>query len=143
MAHTDVVSLNAPLLQQGLALFGLELFLCAVDPAAAQPDGGSSVHQVAYHKAAVLHTTAGIGIRQHHQNGGGTVHGVARVAHHGGIHPGELGAGLGILHHHDLCALAVHGAGGKGACAQNGFQLLFRDLLRLVGAAAAAGLKGM
>ena len=84
-----------------------------------------------------------MGIGQHHQNGGCAVHGVAVGTHDGGVHPGQLGAGSGILHDHDLSALASHSAGSVGAGLQHGVKLFIRDLLGLVGAAAAAGLKGM
>ena len=84
-----------------------------------------------------------MGIGQHHQNGGCAVHGVAVGAHDGGVHPGQLGTGGGILHDHDLSALASHSAGGVGAGLQYSVQLGIRDLPGLVGAAAAAAANGL
>ncbi len=49
----------------------------------------------------------------------------------------------GVLHHHDLGALLAHGAGSIGAGTQNGFQFFVGDLLRFVGAAAAAAPDGL
>ena len=119
MADADPLALDAPLLQQGFALFALKLFFGAVDPAAAQPQRGGGQHQVAHDKAAVLHSALGVGIGQHHQNGGRAVHGVAVLAHDGGVHAGELFPRGGVLHHHDLGALLTHGAGSIGAGTQN------------------------
>ena len=143
MADADPLALDAPLLQQGLALFALKLFFGAVDPAAAQPQRGGGQHQVAHDKAAVLHSALGVGIGQHHQNGGRAVHGVAVPAHDGGVHAGERFPRGGVLHHHDLGALLAHGAGSIGAGTQNGFQFFVGDLLRFVGAAAAAAPDGL
>ena len=46
------------------------------------------------------------------------------------------------MHHHDLCALAAHGAGSVGAGFQHGIQFFVCDLLRLIGTAAAAVFDG-
>ena len=142
MADADPIALDAPLPEQGLALFCFKLFLCAVDPAAAQPQRSCSQHQVAHDKAAVGYGICGVSIGQHHQNGGSAVHGVGVLAHDSGVHAGELGAGGSVLHHHDLCALAAHGAGGVGAGFQHGIQFFVCDLLRLIGTAAAAVFDG-
>ena len=142
MADADPIALDAPLPEQGLALVGFKLFLCAVDPAAAQPQRGRGQHQIAHDKAAVLHGIFGTGIGQHYQNGRSAVHRVGVLAHDSGVHAGELGAGGSVLHHHDLCALAAHGAGSVGAGFQHGIQLFVGDLLRLIGTAAAAAFNG-
>ena len=118
------------------------------------PDGelGASLRYLSqrytmpYPELKALLTDIGVEELGHLEMVGTIVHQLTRntvLAHDGGVHAGERFPRGGVLHHHDLGALLAHGAGSIGAGTQNGFQFFVGDLLRFVGAAAAAAPDGL
>ena len=94
---------QTPLAHQRLALFRLERFLRAVDPARAESQRVRRIHEIPHDKAPVFHGGGDGRVRQHEADRRRAVKRLCLgIAEHGGVHPLQLRDILRLLQDDDL-----------------------------------------
>lgn len=140
VADADPVALDAPLLQQGLALRHLKYLPRAVYPAGAEAEGVRRVEQVTHDQRGVLHAVHVPRLGEDDDDRRRAEEGIeVRTPPDGGVQAAHERDVLRVLHGHDERRLRAAGRGCIGPGLEHGAELLVRYLLRLVLPDAAAG----